>query len=296
MGDKEIKELKNYQIILFFVSVIIAWILAWHFVGSSFSSWDIRGSFGDMFGAINALFSGLAFAGVIIAILLQRQELRLQRKELEQTKEELKGQRTALELQNFNNTFFQLVRFQYNITEGINIEIKGSLGIPLAIYLEPPIFKGRDSFYHLYNHFRDNFYNQIVKLERKNNSIVEIINKSLVEIINKSFIEFFEVYQSDLGHYFRNLYNIFKYIDNSRFSYLEKKFYSNIIRGQLSNYELLLLFYNSQSRYGKNFIKYIETYELFDNMPLDKLIDEETHVSLYDIKAYGNQLEHESIY
>ena len=34
-----------------------------------------RGLFGDMFGAMNALFGGLAFAGIIYTILLQRVEL-----------------------------------------------------------------------------------------------------------------------------------------------------------------------------------------------------------------------------
>jgi len=48
-----------------------------------------RGTFGDMFGAVNTLFSGLAFAGVIYAIILQREELRLQREELTLTREEL---------------------------------------------------------------------------------------------------------------------------------------------------------------------------------------------------------------
>jgi hypothetical protein len=42
-----------------------------------------------MFGAANALFSGLAFAGVIVAILLQRNELELQREELALTRHEL---------------------------------------------------------------------------------------------------------------------------------------------------------------------------------------------------------------
>ena len=40
-----------------------------------------RGTFGDMFGAVNALFSGLAFAGVVIAIVLQSQGLRASREE-----------------------------------------------------------------------------------------------------------------------------------------------------------------------------------------------------------------------
>lgn len=55
------------------------------------------GTFGDMFGAINALFSGLAFGGVIYAILLQRNELKLQRAELQLTRQELSGSRAAQE-------------------------------------------------------------------------------------------------------------------------------------------------------------------------------------------------------
>lgn len=39
-------------------------------------------SFGDSFGVLTSLFSGLAFAGMIITILLQKDELQLQREEL----------------------------------------------------------------------------------------------------------------------------------------------------------------------------------------------------------------------
>jgi uncharacterized membrane protein YciS (DUF1049 family) len=52
-------------------------------------TWGDRGTFGDMFGAINALFSGFAFAGVIVALFMQRSELSLQREELRLTREEL---------------------------------------------------------------------------------------------------------------------------------------------------------------------------------------------------------------
>jgi hypothetical protein len=45
-------------------------------------TWDHRGQFGDMFGALNAVFSGLAFAGVIYAIMLQREEMRSSREAL----------------------------------------------------------------------------------------------------------------------------------------------------------------------------------------------------------------------
>lgn len=45
--------------------------------------------FGDAFGALNTVFSGLAFAGLIAALFMQSRQLELQRQELRETKEEL---------------------------------------------------------------------------------------------------------------------------------------------------------------------------------------------------------------
>ncbi|MGR3172831.1 hypothetical protein [Vibrio vulnificus] len=52
-----------------------------------------RGLFGDMFGGLTSLFSGLAFAGMIYAIILQSKELGLQREELALTRGELAASR-----------------------------------------------------------------------------------------------------------------------------------------------------------------------------------------------------------
>lgn len=56
-----------------------------------------RGLFFESFNILNTVFSGLAFAGVIFAILLQRRELHLQREELESTREELRRAAEAQE-------------------------------------------------------------------------------------------------------------------------------------------------------------------------------------------------------
>jgi hypothetical protein len=45
--------------------------------------------FGDAFGVLNTLFSGLAFAGVVVALYLQMEELALQRQEMKDSREEL---------------------------------------------------------------------------------------------------------------------------------------------------------------------------------------------------------------
>ena len=54
-----------------------------------FPAMETRGQFGNLFGGLNALFTGLAFAGLIYTILLQRDELKLQRDELQLTRKEL---------------------------------------------------------------------------------------------------------------------------------------------------------------------------------------------------------------
>ena len=73
-----------------------------------------RGQFGDSFGFVNALFAGLAFASVIWAIILQRQELEFQRQELE-------FQRQEFQKQHFENSFFQLLRFHSEIVNSMQL-------------------------------------------------------------------------------------------------------------------------------------------------------------------------------
>ena len=77
--------------------VIAVLIVFWLSVTNLISDPAQQGQFGDMFGAANTLFSGLAFAGIIYTIWLQRTELKLQRIELRDTKEELKLSRMAHE-------------------------------------------------------------------------------------------------------------------------------------------------------------------------------------------------------
>lgn len=75
------------------IGVAAAIVAAWAAIAVAayfaLPDWEKRGQFGDVFGAVNALFSGLAFAGLIFAILLQREDLELQRQELTLTRHEL---------------------------------------------------------------------------------------------------------------------------------------------------------------------------------------------------------------
>jgi hypothetical protein len=69
-------------------SVLVVFVAIELVVYFSAATWADRGTIGDSFGAVNALFSGLALAGVVCAILLQREELQLQREEIKATRVE----------------------------------------------------------------------------------------------------------------------------------------------------------------------------------------------------------------
>ena len=79
--------------------VLTVWGAAWIFCDSS----------EGIFAIINTLFSGLAFAGVVWTILMQKDELKAQRNELELTREVFKEQSKTSKKQRFENSFYQLI-------------------------------------------------------------------------------------------------------------------------------------------------------------------------------------------
>ncbi len=75
--------------------VIFTWVLSGIVIYYVSPNWSDRGTIGDMFGAVNALFSGLAFVGLIYTILIQREEIQMNREEIEMNRKELKKSATA---------------------------------------------------------------------------------------------------------------------------------------------------------------------------------------------------------
>jgi len=93
--SKGIDKLNGLYILL--AIVIVVWITSLFVVPYFLSKLEDRALLGDSFGTINSLFSGLAFAGIIYTILLQRKELALQRQELKETRLELERSANAQE-------------------------------------------------------------------------------------------------------------------------------------------------------------------------------------------------------
>jgi len=97
-GKDELKSNTRGIILISIVAIIvIISLLILNFLFLKDQTNENKEAFGNMFGPTSALFSGFAFAGVIITIILQSKELALQRLELKDTREELKRSADAQE-------------------------------------------------------------------------------------------------------------------------------------------------------------------------------------------------------
>lgn len=260
-----------------FVLILLIWALSGYFLYFI----DDRGTFGDMFGATNSLFSALAFGGLIYTALLQNKDLKLQHEELKLTRQELRGQKETLqahneqiELQNFEGTFFQLLQSHNTLLESIDIDRNTTT------------YVGRDAIKFLWQLGLTRHYDNAKQRDYQPTAKRPFSYELHKEILAKTNLSFSASFGPEVFHYFRSLYNIFKLIDNA--SVKDKKIYTNIVRAQLSTYELLLIFYNCAARPSSKFTPLIEEYALFKHIDMTQLIDHEDK-NLFKSSAYGGE-------
>lgn len=241
MKNNNNKVKSSNSFLVFSGFIVFFWLCGWIFIDIYIPDVIERGVFGDKFGAINTLFSGLALAGIISTLLVQKETLKLQNEEFDAM---LKAQR----IQSFENSLFNMLSLQQNIVENLS----------LAKFKSSP-YKGRDVFKPLYN-------NAILG----NGKYIGVKDAIKTEG-NYFFAEIPEI--TCLDHYFRHLYRIFKFIHNNDFLDKKGKYnYTSIVRSQLSDYELIILFYNCLSENGyEKFKPLVETYAIFKNIRRDLL-------------------------
>lgn len=235
-----------------------------------------RGTFGDQFGAVNALFSGLAFAGLIYTIILQRRDLELQRndlklqreelaltrKEMEEQTAEFEKQNETLRIQRFENTFFNMLsQFQ---------EVVNSLSVTARVNMENVEYVGRDVFSVLFTNVT--VYVDIPKGDRKQQAFFGM-GHAIGKLGMEGYMHSEVLTQFD--YYFRLLYRILKFVKTSPLitKFEDEYEYTSILRATLSRYELVWLYYNGLT-FGKNKLKpLIERYAMLKNLRKDLLVD-----------------------
>ncbi|MFR9720154.1 hypothetical protein ACL00X_12430 [Aeromonas diversa] len=167
------------------------------------------GAFGDVFGSLNTLFSGLAFAGIILSIRLQSKELEETRNEMKRQSDQFTKQSVVLNKQNFESTFFQMLSFNNQIRAGVEFNInEGDLqNIDLEKY------RGSEAFKKI-----------AVLLEDALSPIIFDEGVKLVTTKAQTILRrFFTQFDNEVSHFYRNIYQTLLLIDNCDFSFKDKK-------------------------------------------------------------------------
>ena len=219
------------------------------------------------------------------ALTQQIKEFELQREELSETRKIFIIQSETLKTQQFESTFFNLLNLHHQIVNSIDLvsyekaprERKQSI-LEFSDHMkksgERIITTGRDTFVKFSKGF-ENEYRKVINSDSE---------KDEFYIVNTAYISYYNKHQSDLGHYFRNLYHLFKFINNSNID--DKSRYTSLVRAQLSNDELVLIFYNSISENGnEKFKPLIEKYHLLKNINKSTLIRKE-HCEYFENSAF----------
>lgn len=251
---------------LVFAAIIsIIFLIGFYVVGMfHFRSdeWDDFGSF--VGGGAGVVLTALTFLALLYTINIQfnqlslsRIELRLTRQEMVQNREELARSSEALNqqvnatyVQGFERTLFDSLKFLNDVVE--QFEYKGPW--------EDNPRRGAQAFVSMHQLLADSTRLGSLGVESGD----EIGD-------DDSLSRAFDQLRPMLGTYFRTLYNVYRYLDESRYS--GKVYYNRIIRSQISDHALIILFYNSLTDRGRKFQKYIVKYNILDNISREYLIN-----------------------
>lgn len=253
-----------------------------------------RGVFGDSWGGVNAIISAFAFAGVIVTLFLQNRDLNLHRKEMARQREEFEKENETLKQQRFENLFYNMLNLQQEIVAGLRYEYTEEEYVLVPSGVDAPpvqdkrkvnrVVTGRDVFRYtferaeIYLAERDQFNQRIVV-----NGYRGFLNAMGLSEYDETWIP------TIFDHYFRHLYKIIQFVDDQGFSFSEAYQYVALLRGTLSRYELVWIFYNALNPVFHKFQELIEKYSLLKNMREDLLTRSKEMLTNYEGKGLSLQ-------
>lgn len=254
------------------LGVMLIMVLSFYIIFNNIGTWEHRGQFGDLFGAVNALFSGLAFAGLIITIRQQHKDLEYQRQAIDQSKEDINQQNETMKIERFENTFFKMIEVQQSIVNDLYatdshtewVKQDDSSGRSANEVLTKDEYRGRNLFYYVFKLCEHKIGNHIFPSSSMHPGLY-----SVIKFRGKACFDDYMI-TTMFDHYFRHLYSILKFISLNEWLGEEKQYqYATFVRATLSRYELVMLYYNGF--FHPKMKKMIERYCLLNNIRTDLL-------------------------
>lgn len=252
---------EDSRVTLIGVAVGVLLIMVVIFFYAVTHDWEKQGlgTLGDFLGGtLNPILTFLTFVGLIVTILLQQRELHDAKAESTKMEIEREKDRLRAEKQQFEATFFQMLNYHSSIVNSIDVHRSSTKGT----------LTGRECF----KYFNDELLSNYNKVHHQDE----------LQRAKSAYEGLWAIFQKDLGHYFRFLYNLIRFVNQSNFP---KTKYIRIVRAQLSDFEMVILFYNVIATDRKRFKEYIEFFTLFDNLPKENLLNRD-HAEYYERSAF----------
>lgn len=212
-----------------------------------------------------------ALAGVILfflALIYQKRELVLQRMELHESRKIMEDQSKTIAIQQFENTFFQLLNFHINAANQIrNTKINAKS-------------KSQNAFDELYMDFKK----ETAKLKSRRKADAGSLSPT-DESFENTFKAVYEGYKNTFQHYLENYKALLLFIKGKSH---DPSFYYNILKSHFTEQEVQVHFYYI-ILISKNpeLVKIIEKYHLFQKINERAVVDIDAyHLQKVDKMAY----------
>lgn len=250
--------LKSLVLFTIIVAVLAIGAYGVKFYGPLSTEQETWGQFGDFVGGtMNPLFAFSGLMALLYTIVLQSRELKHSAEQLKKSAIALEGQNELLTKQSFEATYFQLLQLYGSVVRGLSVTVKVPQMQP-DVRVSSRSIEDRECLKHLYERFVNSNLDKVARGDH---------NLSREQAINVEYLSFYSRYGYVLGHYFRTLYNIVKFVDEASISEVEKKRYVNLLRAQLSRYELALMLYNMLSEKGRtDLVRLVKKYNLLKHL------------------------------
>lgn len=269
----------------------------------------VAGTAGPLWALAGVLLVYLAFVGQRVQLVYQQAELRATRLEFGQQTDALEGQQTEMERQvmeskrqTFDNAFFQMLQLYNDILAETGVEGHGRNSAEMD--------RGRDAFAEFVSRHRNRyakafedaassalaaegdplptkepgmvagaFDNRLARYRERLEARMNEMESGQTEAERgaaalDAYRGLYTAHQHEIGHYFRTLYHVVKFVDRADPGVVpNKQQYVSIVRSQLSSPELALLAYNGLTHGREKFKPLMERYGLLKQMPSDDITD-----------------------
>lgn len=269
-----------------------------HFFPLSDNPFDMRaywGEMGDFFGGtLNPLFAFLGLIMLLATIYQNQVELRLTRDEMKKSADALENQSITLakqqevmDKQQFETTFFNMLRLQSEITEAVShVSIRKQI-------IRGEAIKGKKCLEQMYVFFKNQYFDSACSVadlshieyephyryqeisEPDFNALRHTYKERLSDLdaIKPFYKSFYQTFIYSLEPYFNNLQTVSRFIVSSNLVGIDKEMYQEILSNQLSTSEKALLFYHCVLTKEHETLKiWANTCGLFEGLESNKLI------------------------